>query len=227
MKIALIGYGKMGKMIEALALEQNHEVVSIIDPSNTNEEICTQNLNSADVCIEFTHPDAVLDNIRKTLSIGKKIVVGTTGWESNLGNVHQWVNETDGALFHASNFSIGMHYFMKTLETAANLFLNKGPYDAAGLETHHRQKVDAPSGTAKDIQSVINNVTGQTIPFSSVRCGSVPGTHTIYLDSPADTITLTHQAHNRTGFANGAIAAAEWIQDKQGIYTMKDLLCCN
>lgn len=227
MKIALIGYGKMGKMIESLAKEQNHEIVSIIDPSTKNSEVSKESLAPADICIEFTHPDAVLNNIRKTLAIGKKVVVGTTGWESKIGEVKQWVDSNNGALFYASNFSIGMHLFMKTLEVASTLFLADNRYDVAGVETHHNQKVDVPSGTAIEIQKVVKKESSQTVPFSSVRCGSIPGTHTIYFDSPADTITLTHQAHNRTGFANGALVAANWLQDKQGIFTMEDLLCRN
>ena len=230
MKIAIIGYGKMGKLIEQLANEKGHEVVSIIDPSIENSGITKQSLSNVDVCIEFTHPDSVMENIKKTLELGKNIVVGTTGWHSNIDVVKQLVEKSNSGLLHASNFSIGMNLFMKTLENAASLFLSNETYDIAGMEAHHNQKFDSPSGSAKEIQSIISKASGRSIdkiPFSSLRCGAIPGTTTIYFDSVADTITLTHQARNRSGFANGAIISAEWLQGKKGVFTMEDLLCLN
>lgn len=225
LKIALIGYGKMGKMIEQMAVMRDHEIVAIIDPEKENREITLDALSAADVCIEFTRPDAVLDNIRKTLRLGKNIVVGTTGWSDSLESVERWVTESGAGLFYASNFSLGINLFLKTVEHAADLFLKRANYQAAGVEIHHKQKLDSPSGTAIAIQDAIARASGNTPIFSSVRCGSTPGTHTVYFDSPADTITLTHQARNREGFALGAITAAEWMLGRKGIYTMEDMLC--
>ena len=230
LKIALIGYGKMGKMVEGIACDRHHEIISIIDPSLNQKEISFDTIGNADICIEFTRPEKAPDNIRKILKLKKNVVTGTTGWESSLPLIKELVDKTGTGLFYASNFSLGVNLFLKTVETAAELFLNHDQYDVAGLEIHHSQKLDAPSGTAKSIQSAISKKTQRPtsdIPFSSVRCGSTPGTHTIYFDSPADTITLTHQARNREDFALGAVTATEWMQDKKGVYTMKDLLCLN
>lgn len=230
LKIAIIGYGKMGKMVERQARSRNHEIVAIIDPSLSLNEITSESIGQADLCIEFTRPDSVLDNIRKILDLKKNVITGTTGWDSSLEQVKTWVNESDAGLFYASNFSLGLNYFLNTVEKAAELFLQNDNYDVAGMEIHHNQKLDSPSGTALTIQNRIakkGNIPLEKIPFSSVRCGSTPGTHTIYFDSPADTITLTHQARNREDFALGAVTAAEWMQNKKGVYTMEDLLCLN
>lgn len=230
LKIALIGYGKMGRMVEKEARSRNHEIVSIIDPSLENTEISPETIGKADLCIEFTRPDCVLANIRKVLKLNKTLITGTTGWDASLDQVKEWVAETDSGLFYASNFSLGVNYFIKTVERAAELFLKSGNYDVAGLEIHHNQKLDAPSGTALTIRSSIaksGKIPADRINFSSVRCGSTPGTHTIYFDSPADTVTLTHQARNRDDFALGAVTAAEWMQNKKGVFTMEDLLCLN
>lgn len=225
LKIALIGYGKMGKMVEQMAVKRSHEIVAIIDPKTEDRETVQNSLKKADVCIEFTQPNAVLGNIRTALSLGKNIVVGTTGWNDALKNVEKWVAESGTGLFYASNFSLGVNLFLKTVEKAADLFLNTGNYNVAGVEIHHQQKLDSPSGTAIAIQQTIARTGGKSPSFSSVRCGSVPGTHTVYFDSPSDTITLTHQARNREDFALGAVSAAEWMQGKTGIYTMEDMLC--
>ncbi len=230
LKIALIGYGKMGKMVEQAAINKGHEVVTIIDPIFNNHETECDFLEKADVCIEFTRPSAVLENIQRTLRMGKPMVVGTTGWDNALDDVKRWVSDSETGLFYASNFSVGVNLFLKTVEKAAELFLGKGNYDVAGIEMHHRQKLDAPSGTAISVQKAIaagSKRENESIPFSSVRCGSVPGTHTVYFDSPSDTVTISHQARNREDFASGAVAAAEWIQNKKGVYTMEDLLCHN
>lgn len=230
LKIAIIGYGKMGKMVERHARLRNHEIVSIIDPSKNQNAITLESVGQADLCIEFTRPDVALENIQKILKLKKTVITGTTGWNASLDQVKQWVRESDTGLFYASNFSLGVNFFLKTVEKAAELFLQHGNYDVAGLEIHHNKKMDAPSGTALTIQSSIaekGNIPLEEIPFSSVRCGSTTGTHTIFFDSPADTITLTHQAHNRDDYALGAVTAAEWMQNRKGVYTMEDLLCLN
>ena len=220
----------MGKMVEQLARAQNFQIVSIIAPS-LKTSISKESLADADVCIDFTHPESVLNTIRQATRLGKNIVVGTTGWQSRLESVKEWVEESQTGLFYASNFSLGVNLFFKTVEKAAELFLSDGnPYDVAGLEIHHNQKIDAPSGTALELQAAIACAADrepESIPFSSIRCGSVPGTHTVYFDGPADTITLTHQARSRNDFAQGALTAAKWMQGKKGVYTMEDLICRN
>ncbi len=226
LKIALIGYGKMGKMIEQTAPGRQHQIVSIIDPGVHNKEITKESISEADVCIEFTHPDSVLDNIERVLSLGKSIVVGTTGWTSQMATVERWVKKSNSGLFYASNFSIGVNLFFRLIEKAASLYLNREMYDVSGLEIHHSQKADAPSGTAIELQQILSNQGEKEIPpFTSIRCGATPGTHTILFDSCADTITLTHRARNREGFALGALMAAEWLQNRKGIFNMKDFLC--
>jgi 4-hydroxy-tetrahydrodipicolinate reductase len=225
MKIALIGYGKMGKMIEKIALEKGHEIVSIIAP-HLNTKITANSVERADICIDFSTSSCVVNNISQLVSLKKNIVVGTTNWEKDLGRVKALVEENNTGLFYASNFSIGMNLFIKVLQDAAKKIIPTGIYDIAGVEEHHNKKLDAPSGTAKTISKAISESLEGAIevPFSSIRCGSIPGTHTILFDSPADSITLTHTARNREGFVLGAIAAAEWMKGRAGLFTMEDML---
>jgi 4-hydroxy-tetrahydrodipicolinate reductase len=209
MKISLIGYGKMGKMIEEEAVLRGHEIVDRIDPA-----LEEKHLSDADVYIDFTHPDTVLSNITTVASWGKNIVVGTTGWHDKIDDITKIVKKNDIGLVYAPNFSLGVNLFMKMISFAANLMKHYPEYDIAGFEAHHNKKVDAPSGTAKELASLFD----KEIDFSSLRCGNIPGTHSIILDSEADTITLTHQARNRKGFALGAVLAAEWVVDKKGMH---------
>lgn len=226
MKIAIIGYGKMGKMIERSAQAKGHEIVAIVDPNFFGNAITEDSLKDAEVCIEFTTPANVVENIKQVISLKRNIVVGTTGWGEHLEEVKSIVENEQAGLFFTSNFSIGMNLFIKILQEAAKNIIPTGGYDIAGIESHHNQKLDIPSGSAKAISEAIAKSVDCEIevPFSSVRCGSMPGTHTIMFDSPVDTITLSHAARNREGFAEGAIAAAEWVKGKKGIFTMNDLL---
>lgn len=223
MKIALIGYGKMGKLVEKAAVEAGHEIAAKIAPS-LSTRITPQSVAAADVCIDFTRPDAVLETVRLLAPLKKNIVIGTTGWEKERPLIEQIAAEQGIGLIYDANFSIGMHCFLQLVQDAARLFLSVEGYDAAGIESHHLQKRDAPSGTAKMIAAKIEQVSGVQVPFASVRCGSIPGTHTLIFDSAVDTVTLTHNARSREGFARGAVAAAEWIEGRTGVYTLSDMI---
>lgn len=240
LRIGLIGYGKMGKAIEAAAKERGHTISAIIDPNLNNDQICEKTLSETDICIDFSRPEAVLDNIRKTAQCGKSVVVGTTGWDDRLTEVEAIVAENRIALLQAANFSIGVNLFYQIAAEAARLIDHFDEYDASVHEIHHTQKLDAPSGTALALgrlllremnrkTHLLNNLeegadARGALHLTSQRCGYNPGCHTITFDSPEDTITLTHQARNRNGFAKGAVKAAEWLIGKEGIYTMDDLI---
>lgn len=222
MKIALIGYGKMGKMVEKCALENGHEIVAQINQRDWDLNL----LAPADLCIEFTHPDAALENMRKAAQMQKDLVVGTTGWYDQIKMVSGLVDKANIGMLYSPNFSIGVHLLLSILEHAASLMNGFKDYDAAGMEIHHHQKKDSPSGTALQIaQAVEKNLARiDQLPFSSVRCGSFPGTHTVMFDSPCDTITITHEARSREGFARGAVQAAEWLHGKKGVYTFEQCM---
>lgn len=216
MKIALIGYGKMGRIIEECAQKLGHQIIAKISSKNWEDsEIAT-----ADICIEFTNPESALDNIRRIAKLKKPLIIGTTGWDHHLDQVTSIIdNENIGAVY-SSNFSLGMNLFKEIVDFTSKL-LNPFPqYDIAGIEYHHHQKKDRPSGSAKALSQVIEKNIDRIdqLPFSSIRCGSISGTHTILLDSSSDSITLTHDAKNREGFALGVIQAAEWLKDKKGLY---------
>lgn len=226
MKIALIGYGKMGRLVETVAKGRGHTIVAIIDPHQETKTIDKTSLKGAEVCIDFTHPTTVLSNLKACASLGLNVVIGTTGWDQQLPQVKEIVNKSGIGCLYSANFSIGVNLFIKMVEEAAKLMNHFDEYDVAGLEYHHKQKVDSPSGTAKMLTEALlkNGPRKKQCDFSSVRCGSIPGTHTIVFDSPADTITLSHEARSREGFAKGAVTAAEWIQGKKGLFTINDLL---
>jgi len=252
MKIALIGHGKMGQYIERLALEAGDEVVLIIDEHN-REAVSPEDLAKADVAIEFTRPESAIPNIELAVAAGVPIVVGTTGWLVELPVVTNKVTAADGALFWASNFSVGVNVFFAAAARAAELVNKYGGYTAHVEEIHHTRKLDAPSGTGITLAERVGEqldgysswelvgVTStapqtriapaaapekgtQAVPISSVRTADVPGTHTLELRSPVDTLELKHTAHSREGFAKGALTAARWIVGRKGVFTMKDLL---
>lgn len=248
-KIALIGYGKMGQVIDNIASSFGAEIVARIDPNTQKAEwddITGEALANADVYIDFSHPDAVLDTIKKLGPFHKPLVIGTTGWYDQMEEVAALVEKYDLGVIYAQNFSLGMDLFVRIVEEAASLISNIGNYDVALSEIHHRHKVDSPSGTARVIAEVllkntphktkINHDLGEDkiepdeLHISSVRVGTVPGTHTVIFNSDQDTITLTHQAHNRSAWAQGALEAAKWIQNKKGLFNMNDMmeaLTCN
>lgn len=222
MKIALIGYGKMGHAIEALAAERGHNVVCIID-----KELKQGELREADVAIEFTTPQTAVANMERCLREGVPVVCGTTGWYADYEKVASECRAQGGRLFTATNFSIGMNIMFALNRWLAELMKGRGDYSVSIAETHHIHKLDAPSGTAISLQEQIvesGERSAADVPISSYRVGEVPGTHTVVYDSKIDTLTLTHEAHSREGLALGALTAAEWlVQAAPGVYTMRDL----
>lgn len=228
MKISLIGYGKMGKLIKEKALSLGHTVEAIVDSKTAlSSLLLKKQISESDVCIDFSHPSCVVENIKWLAAMKKNIVVGTTGWTDKVGEVRKVVEASNIGLFYSPNFAFGVSLFLAIVEHAAALVAPHREYDVSGIEIHHKKKVDSPSGTAKTLAEVVNqHYLDLTNPmtFSSVRVGEVPGTYSILFDSKDDTITLTHTARNRDGYATGAIRAAEWLCGKQGWFSMDDLL---
>lgn len=235
MKIAMIGYGKMGHMIKDIAEKRGSEVITI-DSFDKNADYLASNADdvakavkesNADIAIDFTHPSGVLGNMKAVLPLGIPLVVGTTGWYDKIEEVTKLVKDTNNNLFWAGNFSIGVNMFYRIVENATRLLSEYEEYDVAVWEAHHNQKADSPSGTAIEIarrimaenksKTEIVDDAFRTRPLpnqlhvSSTRIGSTPGTHKVYFDSPADTIELTHTVRNREGLAMGAVRATEWL----------------
>lgn len=239
MKIALIGYGKMGKMIEQIAIDRGHEIVSIIDVNN-QEDFDSLEFASADVAIEFTAPQAAYGNYLKAFKHNVKVVSGSTGWMNDHGDdVRRMCSEEGQTLFWASNFSIGVAIFSAVNRYLAKIMNGFEQYDAHMEETHHIHKIDAPSGTAITLaEEIVENLDRKTswikgqenVPYDaktlrvdSLRRGEVPGIHTVRYDSEADCITITHDAHSRKGFALGAVLAAEYTANHNGLLTISDM----
>lgn len=221
LKIALLGYGKMGKLIETMAQAKGHSIAACLD-SKTPASLL-QNLDF-DIAIDFSHPNAVLDHLHLLGPLGKNLVVGTTGWYERLPEVQQVMQNHPIGFLYSPNFSIGVALFKMIVHEAAKIMKGIGSYDVCGLETHHKHKEDAPSGTAKLLEEIVVRQMQKSIPFTSLRSGHFPGTHTLVFDSLCDTITLTHTARNREGFASGAVEAAEWLYGRQGLFTMDDMI---
>lgn len=235
MKIALIGYGKMGKAIEEIALKKGHEISLVIDLNNSND-LTKENLQKADVAIEFTTPETAVNNILKCFDAGIAVVSGTTGWLHEFDEVKQKCLEQDAGFLYSSNYSIGVNIFFEVNKRLAEL-MSKQDYDVIIEETHHTQKKDAPSGTAITIAEQIlkelsnkkqwvnhNSDKNEDLSVLSHRLDPAAGTHSIKYSSGVDDIEIIHTAHNRQGFASGAVLAAEFIKDKKGIFSMKDVL---
>lgn len=211
MKIALIGYGKMGHEVESLTQESGvHQVVPLKD---------------ADVAIDFTSPEIVIETIKKVAAMGKNLVIGTTGWYDRIDEVKEIVKKSKIGLIYGQNFSIGANIFFQIVGFASSLFAKFGNYDVAGYEIHHTAKKDSPSGTAKKIASVIleNFPKKKELIFSALRIGRFFGYHEVIFDSAADEIKLSHSAHSRRGFAEGALLAAEFIKGKKGFYSFDEI----
>ena len=227
MKIAIVGYGKMGRMIERVASSRGHEIAARFDIDNNigGAGLTAASLAGIDVAIEFSTPETAIENVRRLIALRIPAVVGTTGWHAHLDEVKRLVAEHDAAVVYGANFSIGVNLFYKIVRDAAQLFAEYGEYDPYLLEAHHRFKKDALSGTAIVIANLIRESYGQRAPEAvSIRAGHIPGTHEVGFDSEADTITLVHTARSREGFAAGAVLAAEKIIGKRGIYEFPDLL---
>jgi 4-hydroxy-tetrahydrodipicolinate reductase len=227
MKIAIVGYGKMGKMVERVAASRGHEIVARFDIDNNprGEGLTAESLAGVDVAIEFSTPEAVVENLRRLIELRIPTVVGTTGWYARLDEIKQLVADHNSALVYSSNFSIGMNLFFRIAREAAALFARHPQYDPFLVEAHHKFKKDAPSGTALVIAKLMRESYGERAPEAvAIRAGHIPGTHEVGFDSEADTITLTHTARNREGFAAGATLAAEKLFGKQGVYEFSELL---
>ncbi len=234
MKIALLGYGKMGKAIESIALERGHEIILKINRNNQHEADIAH-LQLADVIIEFTNPESAFDNVSKCLRSGLAVVSGSTGWNHKLPEAQALCKEHNGAFIHASNFSIGVNLFFELNKMAAQLMQSHTDYNVKVSETHHTQKLDAPSGTAISIaEQILEQYTRlegwslqeqpRQLHIEAFRVDDVPGTHVVTYDSEIDSISLSHTAHSRKGFAFGAVLAAEFLHNKKGIFTMRDIL---
>ena len=236
MKIALIGYGKMGHAIEQIASDKGHEIVLRIGIENL-EDFTLENVAKADVAIEFTSPHSAAENIKKCIEAGVAVVCGSTGWLQQLEEIKKNVTEKNGAFLYASNFSIGVNLFFELNNFLAKLMSKHENYHVMLEETHHTQKSDAPSGTAitlaeqvmaniKTKKHWVNHISDNEteLEIISERIDPAPGTHKIKYSSSIDDIEIIHTAHNRQGFASGAILAAEFICDKKGIFSMKDVL---
>jgi 4-hydroxy-tetrahydrodipicolinate reductase len=236
MNIALIGYGKMGQTIEKIALKRGHNIVLRISSANKHE-MDAAHLQQADVAIEFTRPDSAKENVIKCLSTGIGVVCGTTGWNEQLQDANNAATANNAAFLQASNFSIGVNIFFEANKLLASLMNGHNEYNVTIEETHHTQKKDAPSGTAITIaEQIIQNMDNKTrwllndnndpsaVPILAHRVENVPGTHTVTYTSEIDDIEIKHTAHNRDGFALGAVLAAEYIAGKKGIFSMKDVL---
>jgi 4-hydroxy-tetrahydrodipicolinate reductase len=236
MKIALIGYGKMGQAIEAIAVSKGHTIVLKVSLENTADNTIAK-IREADVAIEFTGPESAYDNIVRCLDAGVPVVSGSTGWLAKLGDVRRYCAEKNGAFLYASNFSVGVNLFFELNKRLAGLMADHPEYEPRISEIHHTQKRDAPSGTAITLaeqllekihrkKGWVNHISDNLdeLEILSERVDPAPGTHTIVYDSDIDTITITHTAHNRRGFASGAVLAAEFIAHKKGIYQMSDVL---
>jgi 4-hydroxy-tetrahydrodipicolinate reductase len=238
MKIALIGYGKMGKVIERVALERGHQIVAKVNSSNPIKEV---DLSAADVAIEFTRPELAVEHMEHCIHHKLPVVVGTTAWQNELERISALVKTKDGSLLYASNFSIGVNIFFEINKRLAQLISGQTGYKAILEEIHHLQKLDSPSGTAITLANgILENNTDyiswvheegkaphtneHQLGVISYRKPDVPGTHTISYTSEIDSITIIHEAHNRKGFALGAVIAAEWLYQKKGIYTINDVL---
>lgn len=239
MKIAIIGYGRMGHLIEKIALDRGHRIVCIID-ADDHDKFDSPEFKSADVAIEFTTPATAVDNILASFASGVPVVVGTTGWTNSLPDIKAMCEKGRGTLLFASNFSIGVNIFMAINRYVAKVMNDFPEYTPSMTEIHHIHKLDHPSGTAVTLADELvaevdrlnkweepepgKKLSSKSLPVDHVREGEVPGTHLIKWDSAVDSITLTHEAKSRVGFALGAVKTAEWLKGKKGFFTIADML---
>lgn len=231
MNIALLGYGKMGKTIEQIAIKRGHTIVLTVDKDDEGYDI-----TKADVAIDFSIPNVAFNNISNCINNGVPVISGTTGWLHDYDKAVALCNEKNGAFIYASNYSLGVNIFFELNKTLAKMMSALKQYNVSMEEIHHTQKLDAPSGTAISLANdiITNNANfdawkldesaEKTIPIVAKRTGEVPGTHTVNYESEVDTITIEHVAHTRQGFALGAVVAAEWLVGKKGVFTMNDVL---
>jgi 4-hydroxy-tetrahydrodipicolinate reductase len=224
-RLAIIGLGKMGRAIEQLAPERGFEVVARIDPDGGDATSVKRDaLNGAHVAVEFTVPTASPANIRAAIDAGCPIVVGTTGWYDRRGEIEKFASERKGTVLIAPNFSVGVAAFGEIVKAAARALKSAPGFDAHLTETHHSAKQDAPSGTAANLEKLAAKEWGRGIPITSIRTGSVPGTHEFLFDAPFEQIRIEHVARDRRVFADGALLAAKWLIGRQGVFSMADVL---
>lgn len=227
MNLALIGYGKMGRMLEEVALAGGHRVVFKTDIAGNEQgqALTTENLRDADVAVDFSMPDAIVRTVERVTALGVSMVVGTTGWWNQLDTVRRIVEQHGVGFVYGSNFSIGVNVFFQLMEAAATLLHPRSEYDPWIYEIHHRAKLDAPSGTALKLKQILETAYGpRPISIASNRAGTVPGEHTVGFDSESDTLIFTHTARSRKGFAAGALHAAEWVRSRRGFYEFSETL---
>ena len=238
LRLALIGYGKMGKEVERVAVDRGMEITARVDVDTPS--LAIEGVRTADVAVHFALPPTVVKHVEELAKLRKSIVVGTTGWQSDREKVQSLVQSSGIGLVHASNFSLGVNVFCRILKEAGTLFDRLWEYDVSVHEIHHKDKVDSPSGTAVSIANVLlstikrkreilsgspdGKIRPEQLQVTSGRIGSIVGTHSVTFDSTADNIEIVHTAKNRTGFALGAVIAAEWIKDKEGMYTFDEVL---
>lgn len=223
MRIAIVGNGKMGRAVAELARERGHQVQVIGREENAAGAL--ERLTGVDVAVEFTRPDSVVANLERLIQAGIPTVTGTTGWTAELPRVERLVRERGGALLHAANFSVGVHLFLRAARDLAARFAGRPGFDAFILEEHHAAKRDAPSGTAAVLRDSVREADpAREFPITSVRAGSIPGTHVLTYDGPYETVSLRHVARSRQGFAAGALAAAEWLPGRPGVHRFESML---
>jgi 4-hydroxy-tetrahydrodipicolinate reductase len=220
MKIALLGYGKMGQLVEQAAQREGIDVVAIIDPFSGSRG----SLSDAEVCIDFTEPGAVIDNIKAAAAAGVSMAIGTTGWYDQLDVAREIVTASDIGLVYGSNFSVGVNLMFKLTQVAAELFSCFPSHDPFIEEAHHKSKKDAPSGTAVFLKRILEAEYNRNVPTASTRAGHIPGRHVVGFDSEADTLTITHNARSRAGFVEGALMAASWIIGKKGVFEFSEII---
>jgi len=226
-RIALLGYGKMGKTLAQLAPQRGFEVrlVMDVDVNAQGQGITPESFAGIDVCLDFTTPDAAVENIRRVAALGVNLVVGTTGWHDRLEEVRRIIDHAGAGMVYGANFSVGINLFYRLARAAAEIFAGFPMYDPYLTEAHHKFKIDAPSGTALEMKRRIQSqFKDREIPVASVRAGYIPGTHELGFDSEADTIVLRHTARSRQGLAEGALLAARWVVGKRGLFSFADIL---
>ena len=242
MKLALVGYGRMGQAVESIAEERGHEIaLRVTSAENKNgAALVSDRLRGVDVAIDFSRPEAAVPNIERMAEAGINVVIGTTGWYDELPRVTQVVQDSGIGLIYAPNFSIGTQIFFRLARLAARLAARVVDYDPYVLEAHHRNKVDHPSGTARQLAEIVleelpekhrweigpgqGSVDPEALQIGVLRCGNNPGMHEFGVDGPDDRIVVRHEARSRVGFARGALAAAEWVQGRAGVFTLDDML---
>ena len=226
MKIALIGYGAMGRLVETTAENKNHEIIAVIDEKhgNLSAEELSENLRGANTVVDFSIAEAVRRNVEACLLAGVPLVEGTTGWNAERETIKKLVEEKNGAFVFGANFSIGVNLFYRIADFASELFSKFEDYEVFIEEQHHSRKKDAPSGTALKLKEIVAKNIERPLTISSTRAGAIPGTHRVGFDGAADQILLEHFARSREGFASGALLAAEWIVGKSGFWEFTDVI---